>query len=122
MNGPARAIEEIGCGRRGEEGKESGDCHASIIPGLGTGIVERKDPSEDVLTTEVLGSALLVEAGWGLDCGVGGALELAPAVPSGGLLSATYPKSPLSESPQFSGPYPGQTCPHSLTETVSAGT
>ena len=53
----------------------------------------------------------------GLEAEVG----LAPAVPRGALLRATYPNNPFSSSPQFSGPYPGQTFPQSLVETVSAG-
>ena len=63
MNGPIRAIEEMKCGRRDEGGKEFGDCHAPVIPGLGTETMVGKDPNEDVLTTEVLASALLVEGG-----------------------------------------------------------
>ena len=94
MSGPqwAMEVEREGSNDKGIEGIEE-YCAAVDATGAETCLLEGRDPSECVLTTGVLGSALDVGTGDELEVGLGGALEaaaeLAPAVPEGALLNAT---------------------------------
>ena len=49
-------------------------------------------------------------------------LLVAPSVPEGLLLNATYPNSPAEEDPHFSNGNPGQASSQDPVDTVSAGT